>query len=229
MQKSSNNLGLHQACAACKHQRKKCRENCVLAPFFPAEQSQNFQAVHRVFGVSNVQKIVRSLASYDQRVKAVESLIWEANWRQKDPILGCYGEYKKVMDELRCLKAQLQISIQVPDHTMMYKQPPSSGFVGWNSNVNGIGQIGMGHVGMNNSTNGFNFIRSSNGNMILDSTQYSYVSQVQGEDKFSQGRDPFTIVCPPQSINGINEQYYVADQMVNVKSMDDDAVWDRGS
>ncbi|XP_043687501.1 LOB domain-containing protein 2-like [Telopea speciosissima] len=214
MQKNNVGGGLHQACAACKHQRKKCRENCVLAPFFPAEQSQNFQAVHKVFGVSNVQKIVKSLESYEQRVKAVESLIWEANLRQKDPIHGSYGEYNKVLDELRLLRA-------------------TSGFVGWNSNSNGLGQIGMGMgmgIGMNNNNNGFNFIRSSNGNMILDSSQYNnYVSQVSGgEEKFSQGRDPFTIVCPPQSINGVNEQFYITDQLVNVKSMDD-AVWDRGS
>ncbi|KAE8076062.1 hypothetical protein FH972_014735 [Carpinus fangiana] len=31
---------------------------------------------------------------------AVDLLVWEASCRQKDPVLGPYGEYRKVFDEL---------------------------------------------------------------------------------------------------------------------------------
>ncbi|RAL37385.1 hypothetical protein DM860_000079 [Cuscuta australis] len=96
------------ACASCKHQRKKCTEKCVLAAYFPAEKSREFQAVHKVFGVSNVTKMVRSVREED-RQRAVESLVWEAVCRQSDPVLGSLGEYRRVLEELKlCRTGQHQ-------------------------------------------------------------------------------------------------------------------------
>uniref|UniRef100_A0A0A0LMR3 LOB domain-containing protein n=1 Tax=Cucumis sativus TaxID=3659 RepID=A0A0A0LMR3_CUCSA len=100
MQKHNNGvLQGTPACAACKHQRKKCHETCPLAPYFPAERNREFQAVHKVFGVSNVTKMVKNVREEDKR-KAVDSLIWEAVCRQNDPVLGPYGEYKRVLEEM---------------------------------------------------------------------------------------------------------------------------------
>ncbi|KAJ6762021.1 LOB DOMAIN-CONTAINING PROTEIN 4-RELATED [Salix koriyanagi] len=67
MQRGSNSSNInnrmlaHPACASCKHQRKRCTENCALAPYFPAEKTLEFQAVHKVFGVSNVVKLVKDV------------------------------------------------------------------------------------------------------------------------------------------------------------------------
>lgn len=102
MQRLSNTT---PACASCKHQRKKCTDKCVLAPYFPVEKTREFQAVHRVFGVSNVTKLLVHTKEEDRR-RAVESLIWEAMCRQKDPVLGPYGEYRKISEELRKYKNQ---------------------------------------------------------------------------------------------------------------------------
>ncbi|XVF38579.1 hypothetical protein REPUB_Repub20aG0114300 [Reevesia pubescens] len=99
-------IGAHPACAACKHQRKKCDENCILAPYFPAEKSREFQAVHKVFGVGNATKIVRNASNEEDRKKVADSLIWEAFCRQKDPVLGPYGEYKKIYEELTLYKTK---------------------------------------------------------------------------------------------------------------------------
>jgi len=114
-----NNNGMHPACAACKHQRKKCSENCILAPYFPSNRSREFHAVHKVFGVSNITKLVKN-AREDDRRRVVDSLTWEACCRQRDPIHGPYGEYtkvyneyKKVLDELKRFRSQHQM-LQFP-------------------------------------------------------------------------------------------------------------------
>ncbi|XP_039011531.1 LOB domain-containing protein 2-like [Hibiscus syriacus] len=106
---------VHPACAACKHQRKKCDENCILAPYFPADKCREFQAVHKVFGVSNATKIVRNASTDEDRKKVAYSLIWEAFCWQKDPVLGPYGDYRKVYDELSLYKKQSQMMI-LKDH-----------------------------------------------------------------------------------------------------------------
>ncbi|XP_068489935.1 LOB domain-containing protein 24 [Phaseolus vulgaris] len=114
-----NNSGMHPACAACKHQRKKCSENCILAPYFPSNRSREFHAVHKVFGVSNITKLVKN-AREDDRRRVVDSLTWEACCRQRDPVHGPYGEYtkvyneyKKVLDELKRFRSQHQM-LQFP-------------------------------------------------------------------------------------------------------------------
>ncbi|KAL1812786.1 hypothetical protein ACET3Z_022851 [Daucus carota] len=86
-------------CASCRHQHKKCNESCVLAPYLTLDKNLEFQAVHKVFGVGNVAKIVKSLDAED-RGRAVESLVWEANCRQNDPVLGSYGEFMRLSEEL---------------------------------------------------------------------------------------------------------------------------------
>lgn len=99
-----------QSCAACKHQRKKCKpESCLLAPFFPAERGREFQAVHKVFGVSNVQKMIQVVDTQESRAIAAESLIWEATWRLREPIHGCWADHKRLQDQVRALQEQAQL------------------------------------------------------------------------------------------------------------------------
>ncbi|KAI3994878.1 hypothetical protein MKX01_037429, partial [Papaver californicum] len=98
MIKANNNP--RQACAACKHQRKKCSQNCILSPFFPPEKKEKFQAVHKLFGVSNISKLLKGLHTLDERKRAIESLIWEAEARERDPIEGGFGAFKKINGEL---------------------------------------------------------------------------------------------------------------------------------
>ncbi|KAL7143687.1 hypothetical protein ABFS83_08G208800 [Erythranthe nasuta] len=115
MQRNGNSTS---ACASCKHQRKKCTDKCTLAPFFPVEKSREFQAVHKVFGVSNITKIITSLKEEDRKI-AVDSLVWEALCRYKDPVLGPYGDYRRVCEELRLFKAQFQQFQQLPPQELM--------------------------------------------------------------------------------------------------------------
>lgn len=88
------------ACASCKHQRKKCRKDCALAPFFPAGKEGMFKSVHRIFGVRNVQKMIirwrNRHASEDQIKVAMDSVIWQAESWDKHPFEGCYGEFRRL-------------------------------------------------------------------------------------------------------------------------------------
>lgn len=99
--------GSPAACASCRHQRKKCTENCILAPYFPLNRNKEFQAVHKLFGVSNVTKILSGLDASD-RIRAVDSLVWEATCRQNDPVLGSFGEFSRVYEELEWYRDQFR-------------------------------------------------------------------------------------------------------------------------
>lgn len=46
-------------CAACKLLRRRCVQDCIFAPYFPADEPQKFATVHKVFGASNVSKLLQ--------------------------------------------------------------------------------------------------------------------------------------------------------------------------
>lgn len=75
-------------CAACKLLRRKCTQGCVFAPYFPPDQPAKFANVHKVFGASNVTKLLNDLQP-EQREDAVNSLAYEAEARLRDPVYGC--------------------------------------------------------------------------------------------------------------------------------------------
>ncbi|XP_028807812.1 LOB domain-containing protein 2 [Neltuma alba] len=165
----------HAACAACKHQRKKCSMHCALAPYFPANRNREFQAVHKVFGVSNITKLVKYVKE-EHRRKVVESLIWEAFCRQQDPILGSYGQYKKVYDQYTKLLQQFHhhhhnnITNVPKDH--LHHQLPSS-----HNHQSQNHQVMINNNGERSSVeDGLEFIHhqdySHKNNMILDSALY---------------------------------------------------------
>ncbi|XP_068649162.1 protein LATERAL ORGAN BOUNDARIES-like [Aristolochia californica] len=87
--RASNGSGI-QACAACKYQRRKCTPDCILAPYFPPENQPQFLNAHRLFGVSNILKIIKNLDAV-QRSEAMRSIIFQADARARDPVGGCYA------------------------------------------------------------------------------------------------------------------------------------------
>lgn len=46
-------------CAACKILRRKCADKCVLAPYFPPVEPLKFITAHKVFGASNISKLLQ--------------------------------------------------------------------------------------------------------------------------------------------------------------------------
>ncbi|KAG9141792.1 hypothetical protein Leryth_027600 [Lithospermum erythrorhizon] len=93
-------------CAACKFLRRKCQPECVFAPYFPPDQPQKFTNVHKVFGASNVTKLLNELQPH-QREDAVNSLAYEADMRLRDPVYGCVGIISLLQHQLRQLQMDL--------------------------------------------------------------------------------------------------------------------------
>ncbi|KAL6499224.1 hypothetical protein OROHE_026252 [Orobanche hederae] len=94
-------------CAACKYLRRKCTQECVFAPYFPPDNPQKFSNVHKVFGASNVGKILNEL-NPNQRNDAVNSLAYEAECRIKDPIYGCVGFVSLLQHHLRQVQQEIE-------------------------------------------------------------------------------------------------------------------------
>ncbi|KAL8056084.1 hypothetical protein ABFS82_04G096300 [Erythranthe guttata] len=97
-----------QACAACKYQRRKCASDCILAPYFPHDRQRQFLNAHRLFGVSNIVKIVRHL---DPPAKdhAMRTIIFQSDARAADPVGGCYRIIRDLEQQISIAKAELEI------------------------------------------------------------------------------------------------------------------------
>jgi len=46
-------------CASCKLLRRRCAKDCIFAPYFPSHDPKKFAIVHKVFGASNVSKMLQ--------------------------------------------------------------------------------------------------------------------------------------------------------------------------
>ncbi|KAG0477056.1 hypothetical protein HPP92_013897 [Vanilla planifolia] len=93
-------------CAACKILRRRCSEKCILAPYFPPSEPLKFTTAHRVFGASNIIKLLQELPE-SQRGDAVSSIVYEANARMRDPVYGCAGAICLLQKQVAELQAQL--------------------------------------------------------------------------------------------------------------------------
>ena len=52
-------MGGSSPCASCKLLRRRCVKDCIFAPYFPSDDPQKFAIVHKVFGASNVSKMLQ--------------------------------------------------------------------------------------------------------------------------------------------------------------------------
>ncbi|WZZ18845.1 hypothetical protein YC2023_111934 [Brassica napus] len=105
-QKGHRHGGAVSPCAGCKLLRRKCVKDCVFAPYFPAKEPYKFAIVHKIFGASNVNKMLQVL-SENHRSDAVNSLVYEANARVQDPVYGCVGTISSLHRQLETLQTQL--------------------------------------------------------------------------------------------------------------------------
>ncbi|GAV66723.1 DUF260 domain-containing protein [Cephalotus follicularis] len=114
--------GSSHACAACKYQRRKCSSECPLAPYFPSHQPKMFQNAHKLFGVSNILKILKNLDA-NQKGEAMKSIIYEANMRERFPVHGCLWVIRQLQyqiwqeeEELQAVLDQLEMCRQHHQH-----------------------------------------------------------------------------------------------------------------
>ncbi|KAK4273057.1 hypothetical protein QN277_021526 [Acacia crassicarpa] len=101
-------------CGACKFLRRKCAADCIFAPYFCSDQGPaTFAAIHKVFGASNVSKLLLHIPAR-HRCEAVLTIAYEAQARIRDPVYGCVAHIFALQQQVACLQAQLmQVKAQV--------------------------------------------------------------------------------------------------------------------
>ncbi|XP_058083491.1 LOB domain-containing protein 29-like [Magnolia sinica] len=101
--------GFGSPCGACKFLRRKCAKGCVFAPYFCHDQgATHFAAIHKVFGASNVSKLLTHLPIAD-RLEAAVTITYEAQARLQDPIYGCVSHIFALRQQVVNLQAQLAV------------------------------------------------------------------------------------------------------------------------
>nr|XP_016503570.1 PREDICTED: LOB domain-containing protein 25-like isoform X2 [Nicotiana tabacum] len=146
---STNKKNKHMPCSACKFLRRRCTQDCIFLPHFPTAEPQKFIAVHRIFGASNISKILQEIP-VDNREDAVISMVYEATARLRDPVYGCVGiisavqkhvfhlqsELNEALAEAMFLRTQLSDALSLPsliegspftpeNHEFLHFQKPS--------------------------------------------------------------------------------------------------------
>ncbi|XP_010262266.1 PREDICTED: LOB domain-containing protein 16 [Nelumbo nucifera] len=106
--------GTASPCGACKFLRRKCASDCIFAPYFCSEQGPaRFAAIHKVFGASNVSKLLLHVPLHD-RCEAVVTIAYEAQARIRDPVYGCVAHIFALQQQVALLQAQLmQVKAQL--------------------------------------------------------------------------------------------------------------------
>ncbi|KAE8657494.1 LOB domain-containing protein 22 [Hibiscus syriacus] len=97
-----------QACAACKYQRRKCAPDCILAPYFPHDRQRQFQNAHKLFGVSNITKIIRYLSPPEKDI-AMHTIVFQSDARANDPVGGCYRIIQELQRQIEYSQAELDL------------------------------------------------------------------------------------------------------------------------
>ncbi|GMH25774.1 hypothetical protein Nepgr_027617 [Nepenthes gracilis] len=117
-------------CGACKFLRRKCVKGCVFEPYFCHEQgASHFAAIHKVFGASNVSKLLAHLP-ISHRSEAAATISYEAQARIHDPIYGCVSHIFALQQQVVNLQAQLAALKQQAAQTLI------NGFSSHSSNPN---------------------------------------------------------------------------------------------
>uniref|UniRef100_A0A803N0F5 LOB domain-containing protein n=2 Tax=Chenopodium quinoa TaxID=63459 RepID=A0A803N0F5_CHEQI len=94
-------------CGACKFLRRKCTNGCIFAPHFGSDQgAARFAAVHKVFGASNVSKLLLHIPM-NRRQDAVVTISYEAQARLSDPVYGCVSTILALQQQVATLQAEL--------------------------------------------------------------------------------------------------------------------------
>ncbi|KAF0923648.1 hypothetical protein E2562_006628 [Oryza meyeriana var. granulata] len=114
-------------CAACKLLRRRCAQECPFAPYFSPHEPHKFAAVHKVFGASNVSKMLLEVGEAE-RADAASSLVYEANLRLRDPVYGCMGAISMLQQQVNALEAELE-AVRAEIFKHRYRQAGATGFM----------------------------------------------------------------------------------------------------
>jgi len=82
-------------------------KGCVFAPYFGYDEgAAHFAAVHKIFGASNVSKLLLHIPM-PERCEAVVTISYEAQARLQDPVYGCVAHIFALQQQVASLQAEL--------------------------------------------------------------------------------------------------------------------------
>lgn len=105
---SQKPLNTSTPCAACKLLRRRCAQECPFSPYFSPHEPQKFACVHKIFGASNVSKMLMEVPE-NQRSDTANSLVYEANARLTDPVYGSMGVISNLQHQIQRLQSDLNV------------------------------------------------------------------------------------------------------------------------
>ncbi|KAI4382896.1 hypothetical protein MLD38_008798 [Melastoma candidum] len=114
-------------CAACKLLRRRCAQECPFSPYFSPHEPEKFACVHKVFGASNVSKMLKE-APESQRADTANSLVYEANVRLRDPVYGCMGMISALKQQVQNLQAELN-AVRCEILRYKYREAATAGWI----------------------------------------------------------------------------------------------------
>ncbi|XP_020211040.1 LOB domain-containing protein 20 [Cajanus cajan] len=183
-------------CGACKFLRRKCIGGCIFAPHFGTDQgAAKFAAVHKVFGASNVSKLLHSIPA-NLRHEAATTISYEAQARLSDPVYGCVSTILALQQQVASLQAELSMfqtqlmnsrfayasalqttQMQQPNMNAAALQPTYS-----NNSCASTNLMNLSNFNTNNS--GFNLaMETAPSSHSLEPLQLSRLSQYEEEDE----------------------------------------------
>ncbi|KAI4975331.1 hypothetical protein ZWY2020_048938 [Hordeum vulgare] len=110
-------------CGACKFLRRKCTDDCIFAPYFDSDQGvEHFTAVHKVFGASNVSKLLNQTPP-QKRLDAAITICYEAKARLRDPAYGCVADIFALQQQVENLQAEVGF-LHARLRTLQQTSPP---------------------------------------------------------------------------------------------------------
>ncbi|KAL2507806.1 LOB domain-containing protein 16 [Forsythia ovata] len=170
--------GTGSPCGACKFLRRKCAADCIFAPYFCSEQGPaRFAAIHKVFGASNVSKLLLHIPVAD-RCEAVVTIAYEAQARIRDPVYGCVSHVFALQQQVTYLQAQLmQVKAQLAQNLIESRNQENQ----WPSNINGASSFPSFATNYMNSS-------SISPQSSLDSIDHHHQGNISTQD-FQSSRD----------------------------------------
>ncbi|XP_074306199.1 LOB domain-containing protein 33-like [Silene latifolia] len=101
--------GSSTSCGACKFLRRKCTKECVFVPYFSYDEANlHFGAVHKVFGASNVSRLILHLPE-QYRSEAALSITYQALSRIRDPVYGCVAYIYALQQQVANLQEEIEV------------------------------------------------------------------------------------------------------------------------
>ncbi|KAJ6740265.1 LOB DOMAIN-CONTAINING PROTEIN 4-RELATED [Salix purpurea] len=94
-------------CGACRNLDKECKKNCIFAPYFPPEKSQEFSLIQQVYSEKEVEKLLKKHGDPTICGDILESLLYEARARLENPVCGSAGYVYCLQQQIVEAKIQL--------------------------------------------------------------------------------------------------------------------------